>query len=242
MLVSGGGGRGGGGGGEALQSPTSGQLGPFSPPLLGSLVHAFDSLRTYPFKKTKRSRKRNSFKISNAFPATQISQNSGGCPLAYNCLHIRVINPPPPPPPATLRNPPTLTRPTALPFQTHQKELYAWIYRAFIYLGAETNPRSLNYNIGMNSNARPERNHSEIHLQAMLLGSLLWSPALLAGTAPRSRYGEGPGNRGAERHVVVSSTVGQQQLRCKTRWRMAVQFVCYGALVICWVSFAGCCV
>ena len=52
-------GRGWGGGGGGLEPPTFGQHGPYR----------FDFLRTYPIQRSKRSQKRDIFKISNAFPA-----------------------------------------------------------------------------------------------------------------------------------------------------------------------------
>ena len=61
------------------------------------------SSRTYPFQITKRSRKRDIFKISNAFPfkKTQISQtwqHAPGSPSLRLLTRSRSVPPPPPPP------------------------------------------------------------------------------------------------------------------------------------------------
>ena len=80
-----------------LQGPRSGRdwggIGPAN--FWATWPYLWFSIQTYPSQKTKRSQKRDFFKIPDAFPAiegTQISQFSGeACPwtpLAYDCLRI----------------------------------------------------------------------------------------------------------------------------------------------------------
>ena len=82
-----------GGGAGRLEPPTFGQIGPYLQ----------FSLQTYPFKKTKRSQKRDIFRFSNAFPAIWglafhefPGEACPRAPLAYDCLPTRVLPLPPP--------------------------------------------------------------------------------------------------------------------------------------------------